>query len=459
MFDRGFERGGRESGSPPSRLVWPILPRLLRCPAGAIAPMMALLMVPIAGALAIGVEAGAWLYVQRSMQNAADSAAIAAAINKSASGSTYLNEARAAARPYGFIDGQNSTTVTAAPVTCPTGTTAGASCYQATITTSFPLTFSRVVGYAGTANDSQSIVASSIAVTAGGSAGVSTTPCAWSHTDLTSNGTPNADLTGCSVMANGAMTCNGANGLKADYALAGGNISGLCTEVPATENKPNWTMPADPYSPTTDPYKALVDDAKSKPCTSSPPTSGNVTSTLIVYCGDMKLTGDMVLKSPDTLIVVKGQMDLNNKTLSTDAASSTASATIVFTGTASPVVNNMKGTINLKAPDKTSTSGWKGVAIYQSNTASPRVDVALAGAQDNWSITGLLYLANSNVTLSGAINHSTAGATCMFLVGYSLVINGNGQILQSTSGCSDAGLPLPEIDVTPATTYRERLVQ
>ena len=52
---------------------------LVACDAAAIAPLMALTMVPVAGVTAIGVEQGEWYYFQRSMQNAADAAVIAAA--------------------------------------------------------------------------------------------------------------------------------------------------------------------------------------------------------------------------------------------------------------------------------------------------------------------------------------------------------------------------------------------
>ena len=52
---------------------------LFRREGGNVAPLMALLIVPIAGALALVIETGDWYLAQRNLQNAADSAAIAAA--------------------------------------------------------------------------------------------------------------------------------------------------------------------------------------------------------------------------------------------------------------------------------------------------------------------------------------------------------------------------------------------
>src|ERR1700741_5127111 len=109
-----------------------LLGRLARSRSASIAPMMAMLMVPISGAIAFAAELGGFYYVQRAAQNAADSAAIAAATNNTqGAGTTYLIEARAAAKPYGFVNGQDNATVTSAVVTCPTGTPTGSVCYEA----------------------------------------------------------------------------------------------------------------------------------------------------------------------------------------------------------------------------------------------------------------------------------------------------------------------------------------
>jgi Flp pilus assembly protein TadG len=108
---------------------------------GSVAVVMGLLIVPMIGALGLGFEISNWYMTKRAMQNAADAAAIAAASNASAN---YDVEAKAVAALYGFVDGQNNTTVTASnTATCPTG---GNTCYSVTITSLDPLYLSQVVG-------------------------------------------------------------------------------------------------------------------------------------------------------------------------------------------------------------------------------------------------------------------------------------------------------------------------
>jgi Flp pilus assembly protein TadG len=433
------------------------------CRSAAVAPLTALMLLPISGALAYAVELGSWQYMQRSMQNAADSAAIAAASVNSGTattGTTSLLEARAAAATFGYVDGTGNTAVTAAlEPSCPTGAAPGSTCYRATITTTFPLLYSRLIGFSGTDGSSQRILSSAVAITAGTTGG-STTPgqllpsnCVWAQGSLQANGTPNANLTGCSVMSTGAMTCTGDNGLQADFAISGGTISGKCAANSPTNNLQSQTIPSDPYA-------SLASSIPSTTCPKTNQTKGEVTGKLLVLCGNVNLSGDLTLKSSDTIVVIKnGTLDLNNHTLKT---ASGASATLIFDGSAPPFGDkNMKGTIDIQAPPSTSNSEWKGVAVYRKPGSA--VDATLAGSKATWQITGLVYLPNTNVTLSGAVNHSSTGATCFVLVGQDITINGNGQILQTTAGCSDAGLTPPSYTTpgttTPGTAYRVRLVQ
>src|SRR5947209_2578971 len=75
---------------------------------GTVAVIMGVLMIPLVGALAIGYEVSNWYMVTRNMQNAADAATIAAAIN---GGGNYVVEAKAVAARYGFVDGINNVSV------------------------------------------------------------------------------------------------------------------------------------------------------------------------------------------------------------------------------------------------------------------------------------------------------------------------------------------------------------
>src|SRR5579871_6218214 len=75
---------------------------------GSVSIITALTLTVLLGCVGLGLEVGSWYLQQRDMQNAADSAAIAAATNGRAN---YDVEAKAVAAQYGFTDGSNGITV------------------------------------------------------------------------------------------------------------------------------------------------------------------------------------------------------------------------------------------------------------------------------------------------------------------------------------------------------------
>jgi len=68
--------------------------------------------------------------------------------------------------------------------------------------------------------------------------------------------------------------------------------------------------------------------------------------------------------------------------------------------------------------------------------------ISAAGNSPTWDCTGLVYLPNSNVTFSGAVDKSANGASCFVMVSYTLTINATGDILKN-GGCAAAGLSMP----------------
>jgi len=143
--------------------------RLLGDRRGSVAAIMAVLLPALVGALGVGFEVSNWYRQARSMQNAADSAALAAALN---GGSNYDIEAKAVAAQYGFINGANNVTVAVTnTAACPSG---GNTCYSVAITSLVPLYVAPVVGYKGdvTINGSAQKSLSASAVTTVGAAPV-----------------------------------------------------------------------------------------------------------------------------------------------------------------------------------------------------------------------------------------------------------------------------------------------
>ena len=415
---------------------------------GNVMLMAALSMPVMIGMAGLAIEGGNWYQIKRQIQNAADSAAIAAATN---AGASYGSEALAVTARHGFTNGVNHTTVTASNAApCPTG---GSNCYSVTIDRPVSLVFSRLVGFGGSAtiNNRRVITISSAAVAK--SAITEREYCILAlqtiGTPLVSNGAPNADLSGCSVMSNANATCNGSD-LDAVYGDAAGTNTGC-------GNTQNSNVPA-----VADPYAALASNIPSDSCSSYPQatihsngksvTSTNSAQTVsgsyslngsIVLCGDVVLTGNVTLTGSHLLIVIyNGDLLTNGYRIQTAAG---ASATIVFTGTSttSGHIPNTAGIIDIKAP---TTGVWKGIALYQDPGTTSGVNIDYAGSNPNtpvWNITGLVYMPNADVAFSGAVNKASNGLSCFGFVIKTLLINGNAQIL-AQGECAAAGLDLPE---------------
>src|SRR5689334_10580947 len=92
--------GSGRGGMKPARFA----NRYLHNRRGNVAEVVALMIVPLERVLRVATEATNWFMAQRAMQNAADSAALAAALNGSANpnGTTHLTEAKSVTGNFGF---------------------------------------------------------------------------------------------------------------------------------------------------------------------------------------------------------------------------------------------------------------------------------------------------------------------------------------------------------------------
>jgi Flp pilus assembly protein TadG len=427
-----------------TRVANPRYPSFFKHEGGAVAVIAALALTALIGVVGLAVDVGMWYRTNRALQNAADAAVIAAALNNTAS---YQSEAKAVAATYGFVDGANGITVTALNnQTCPGGAT---DCYQVTIAqATAQVFFSPVIGnftpsLAGAAMAGGSQTHSYCLLALGGSG---TDPA------LLGNGVPAANLDNCSIMSNTGMTCHGhntgatygdahttnsgcGNTQRSNVPAVADPYSGLATNIPA--NTCGTSVSSFPQEPATLNLWGLpaVTTTKTLPATT-------------IVCGDLQLLGDVTLTtaSPGSVLVIEnGKLDTNGKTLKTAAGSA---LTIIFTGPTVPGHTYTHaptggGTLDFNAP----TSGaWSGVAIYQDPALTTGVDISAAGSSPTWNISGLVYLPHSSVLFSGAVNKSSNGASCFALVVDNITINGTGEILK-TGACAAAGLNLPTNNV------------
>lgn len=426
---------------------------------GNIAMIVAFALPILLAALALGFEIGQWYMVKWNMQNAADSAVIAAANNNG----NYLTEARAVSAQYGYTNGSGNVSVTATnTATCPGG---GNTCYKVTISKPTELYLSRMVGFTGstTVNGQQMQNLTSSAMSK-----QTTEPREYCILALASsgesngirtNGAPQADLPGCDIMSNTNATCNGHN-LNVDIGDAAGTNNGCGDDQ-------NSNMPV-----VSDPYAALASNIAATTCTSFPqgsyngnpaqssqvglsysaPSGATVNNLLVAgtltlsgyayACGDVRLMGNVSISalSNAVLVIYNGRLDTNGYTLQSTSGSG---LTIAFAGTNSTYkhapIDDRNGILDFAAP----TSGtWSGMALYQIPTLTTGVDVSEAGNSPAWKITGMVYMPHASVTLKGIVNKASYGYSCFGLVVDNLLFSGTNAIL-AHGECDMAGLDLP----------------
>ena len=435
---------------------------------GGVGIMVGFLFPVLLAGLGIGFEISNWYMKTRAMQNAADAAVMAAATNGK---SNYNIEAAAVAAHYGFVDGANHVSVTASDnATCPSGENVAPPCYSVTISSIVPLFFSQFVGYAGNTSingvPEKLLTSAAVAVQTKIQQPICLLTLSQSGQGIRTNGAPNSNFSGCSIMSDSASTCDGSN-LQANYGLAAGSNDGC-----GIKQKSDIPVVADPYA-------ALAINIPSNTCglgttvypqepvkKNDPPLpsknlwSGSKSlSGSMQMCGDVQLTGDVVISTPDNLtgavlVVENGQLDLNGHTLSTANGSA---LTIVFSGTAGNYTHALTdnstgqgGVINIQAPSSSSAL-FPGIAIYQDPSLKSGVDITYKGNNPAWDITGAVYLPNSNVKMSGNVNKSSNGADCFVMITNTMLVNGTSNIYQQSpdgAGCKQAGLPMPTATIS-----------
>jgi len=413
---------------------------------GNIAIAAAVVAPVLLGSLGLGTEVTSWYSIQTQMQNAADSAATAAATNGSA---TFADEARAVTARYGFTNGQDGVVVTALDdQPCPDGTD---NCYRVTVKKAVPLALAGVVGFQGDTKVSGA-PAKLLLASAGAMQDVAPRPyCVLALANsgvspaLRTNGAPFADLSGCNVMSNTDATCNG-HDLKADVGDAFGTNNGCGVKrnshvakvadpyATLASNIPTFSCPAFykiPKKKNDDPLPAINQLSGPRNWPTTPQ-----------MCGDVQLTGDVTINTDANgavLFIRNGNLDLNGYKLQTSDGSA---LTIVFMGENGSDYGHIltgDGTLDIRAPAK---GPWSGVAIYQAPSLTQNVDMTYAGNSPTWDITGLVYMPHAELTMSGAVNKSSYGASCFTLVVDKLLVNGTAKIL-AHGQCAKAGLVMP----------------
>jgi len=211
---------------------------------GGVAVMMGLLFPVLLAGLGLGFEISSWYLRSRAMQNAADAAVMAAASN----GEDNFNvEAAAVAAHYGYVDGASNVSVAASnDAPCPEGADVTSSCYSVSISSIVPLYLSQLLGFAGDLKSNgvaqKLLTSAAVAVQTTIQQPLCLLTLSKSGTGLRTNGAPNSDFNGCTVMSNSKASCNGSD-LKANYGLAADSNDGC-----GVKKKSNIKAVDDPYA-------------------------------------------------------------------------------------------------------------------------------------------------------------------------------------------------------------------
>jgi hypothetical protein len=433
--------------------------RYLRDRRGNVSVMVALMIIPLVGMLSLAGQISSWYTIDRSLQNAADSAAVAAAKNGVLTNDPggvpgYRREASAVASQYGLVNSSSVSVASNHLTTCPDGSS---SCYQVTITKTVPTLLTGVLGFNGNGTlnggNAQIISATAIASAAGVSAQfcIVTLGLAGISQPFIINGGPNTDLNGCSTISNGNADCHGQpiGNIGKSYAVGNTNDcapNGSNVQIKNSVSNPYpWTEPTNtcPNPNVSTSYPQEPNKGFTAP--SSNLLSGSYSGTVVV-CGDAELNGNVTLTAGTVLVIENGMLDTQGPKSGGGARPTynlTANgATIVFTG---PTISGFSpshfptggGTLTLTAP----TSGpWNNVVIYQSPNlpTGSGVDMTAAGSSPTLVVNGVIVAPESNVTISGAINKNVAD--CMGLVVGALTINGTGSIANDAA-CGPISVP------------------
>jgi Flp pilus assembly protein TadG len=396
---------------------------LWRDEGGVIAVITGLLLLILIGFIGLAIDTAVWYRTQRALQNAADSAAVAAALNGS---STYQAEAKAVSARYGFTDGAAGITVTALDnQTCPNGQT---DCYSVTIADAAPPQFfSQVLHVAAPALSGSAMA---MVIQSGGACVLALNPSASGA--VTMNGNVSVALN-CGIAINSnsssALLMNGNNSLTATFA----NIVGNILRNPAGGNTLSIPHINTGAAPTADPY-ANISVPSFSGCTypGGQTINGSGSHTLQpgIYCGNITINGNpTVTLSPGTYILDQGSFIINGSpTVTGDGV-----AIVLTSSTGNNIgsfIDNGTPLLNLTAESAGFGGSYPlpGFVVYQDRRAPAGGNNTFNGT-NNSVIQGALYFPSQNLTYNGT---PTTGPGCTEIVAQEITFNGTPDLYNDT---------------------------
>jgi len=381
-----------------------------------VATIFALSTPLVLGGAAFGVETGTWYFEQVKLQQMADTAAYAAAVDNRAgkTSSVMQASAKSAATDNGFDATTDTLTLNTPPTS---GNNQNTNSSEVLLTRTEQRFFTQFF-------DTTPVVIKARAVATYIS---SANACILALDPSASqavyfNGSATIKLVGCNVMADSISSSSvysqGSSLLTVPCLMTAGDVS-----INANVSETSCSSPMTQLSPVADPFRTIAEPTVTGNCQNS---NGN-TLQPGRYCGGLSLNGTVNLK-PGTYIIDGGTFKTNGN------------ATVTGTGVTFFLANNATISINgnsnmtLSAP----TSGtYSGMLFFGSRSNSASTAITINGSNTS-SMTGAIYFANQTVSYIGDFQGANG---CTQIVARIIQWSGNSNL---AADCSAYGMsPLP----------------
>jgi len=400
---------------------------------GAVAIIMGLVLPVIIGMVGLAVEVGSWFGERRSLQSAADAAALAGAWDLlSGSNDTVTTSATTYATRNGFSTSSGTITVNTPPNSgsYTTDTTA----VEVILTRTQSLLFSALF-LGSNITISARAVANSGAQALGCLIALDSSASSALHMD--SNAEVNLD--GCGITVNSsdseAFTLDSNAVATADFVRVTGNYDTAGnSSIDADSITTGAAATADPYADIAMPAVGSCDETNYQLG-----TNDSATLNPGVYCGGFSMrSNSSATLNPGTYIINGGTFSMDsNTTLSGNGV------TIVLTGSGSDYATiniNSNAEIDLVAP---SSGDYAGIAIMQDRDA-PSTATNTLDSNVVLEVSGSLYFPNNRLRLrSNARITSDSVDGCALVIADTVELDSNSSIdiNNSEAACSSLSVP------------------
>ena len=392
-----------------------LLSRFLRNRDAGVAPMLALLALPLFGFVGAAIDFSRAASVRTSMQAALDASALIMAKSAKNADATVLN---ADATQYFNANFQNSEIQNLNTSAATSSTSSG---YSATLAASGSIK-SKFMGLFGFAN--LNVAVHSTATSYADGLGCVLSLNAHASGAVTGQGSTNVVLNGCSMYDNSdhatAMVAGGTAHLTALSVGVVGNLTG-------TENITTTAGIRTGVAPIVDPY-AYHSFPAFGGCTENNFNGKNtITINPGVYCGGISINaGAVVTLNPGIYYLDGGNLSVNG-----GGTLQGTGVTLVFTsqnrnGFATASING-NATVNLTPP---TTGGTAGIVVFGDRRMPVGTDFKFNGGANQY-LGGAIYVPKGAVSFAGGMGTST---NCTQLIGDTVTFTGNSKFALNCNG-------------------------